>query len=222
MNIIGMAISFIYFYIVLLSAYKMGKQLEYSRKFAHIMIGNWYFIAIFLFDKLTYASVVPLIFVGYGIYSIYKKKDNFVTGLLRKHNQSAIGIIIFPISLVIILSLSFLYFGSFIPGGIGIAALTYGDSMAALIGIKFPILPFKIGKRTKTLSGCLAMLFFSVVAIYVYKLFLGDYLPFNFPFKFCILLGIVAFLVEIITIFGLDNLTIPLAVFMTYVLLVNT
>lgn len=159
MNILGIAISFIYFYFVLLLAYKMGKHLEYSRKFAHIMIGNWYFIAICLFDQLIYALIVPLFLGGYGMYSICRKKDNIVTGLLRRKNQSAVGIIIFPISLIIMLSLSFVCFGSFIPGGIGIAALTYGDSMAAIIGIKFPILPFRIWKKTKTLSGTFAMFF---------------------------------------------------------------
>lgn len=219
MNILGIEISFIYFYFVLLLAYKMGKHLEYSRKFAHIMIGNWYFIAICLFDQLIYALIVPLFFAGYGMYSICRKKDNIVTGLLRRKNQSAVGIIIFPISLIIMLSLSFVCFGSFIPGGIGIAALTYGDSMAAIIGIKFPILPFRIWKKTKTLSGTFAMFFFSVVSICLYRMILGNYFLFSFPFNFCIILGIVASLVEIITILGLDNLTIPLAVFMTYMLL---
>lgn len=74
-------------------------------------------------------------------------------------------------------------------------------------------------EKDKNIVWNLCNVFLSVVSICLYRMILGNYFLFSFPFNFCIILGIVASLVEIITILGLDNLTIPLAVFMTYMLL---
>ncbi len=216
LNITGIIISFTYFCTILLASYKIRHWHEYSRKLAHIMIGNWYLLCFLLFDELIYALITPAVFVIYGTYSIYSKKENFITTLLRDNNTSSLGIILFPISLMIILTASAYCFGSFIHGGIAIMPLTYGDSMAALIGKNFPILSFKIGSNKKSLSGCLSMLIFSIVAIYIYNAVFGKCYLLDVPFYLIIILGAVATLTEFVTPSDYDNVSVPLVVFTVF------
>lgn len=220
MEVIAIIASFFYFFVILYVAQKIGKNLELSRKFAHIMIGNWYVIAILLFRTLIHSLIVPAFFAFLSIYSIcFKGKANIITSLLRKEQGSGLGIILFPISLMIILTISFINYNSFVPGGIGVMALTYGDSAAALIGKKFPILSFSIGKRKKTLSGCMAMFFFSMISILAFGRLFYLYLPVKITFLPLLFFSITAVIVEMITPFGIDNLSIPVSIFIVYMLL---
>jgi len=216
LNITGIIISFTYFCTVLFASYKIRHWHEFSRKFAHIMIGNWYLMCFLLLDNLIYALITPAVFVIYGTYSIYNKKENYITSLLRDGDTSSFGIILFPISLMIILTASTYCFGSFIHGGIAVMALTYGDSMAALVGKNCPIISFKIGSNKKSISGCLSMFIFSTVSIYIYKsVFYKHYLP-DIPFHSIIFLGAMAALTELVTPSNYDNISVPLVVFTVF------
>ena len=69
-NIIGMVLSIIYMGIVMVIAPKVEKfGKEYSRKFIHIMLSNWWFIAMFTFDNIIWASILPVafIFINYAL-----------------------------------------------------------------------------------------------------------------------------------------------------------
>ena len=220
MDIYGVIVSFLYFYLVLITAQKIGKNVEISRKYAHIMIGNWYIIAILVFRKLVPSLIVPTFFAVYGADSIYfRKNEDFITSLLRKGNGSGIGIVLFPISLIIMLISSFLYYHSFVPGGIGVMALTYGDSMAALIGETLPIFCFTINNKKKSLFGCTAMTIFSMISIFLYEQLFYSRLPYEISFPALIVIGGVAGIIELITPSGFDNLSIPVAIFACYILL---
>ena len=63
-NIFGILASIIFIAIVIISASffeKAGK--EASRKFIHIMLANWWFIAMMYFDNVFFAMLVPAIFI---------------------------------------------------------------------------------------------------------------------------------------------------------------
>ena len=73
MNWLGLLVSFTYIALVIVSAKifeKKGKEI--SRKFIHIMLGNWWIIAMFFFDNVWFASIGPAVFVVVN-YLSYKK-----------------------------------------------------------------------------------------------------------------------------------------------------
>ena len=58
MNWLGLLVSFGYIALVIVSAKlfeKKGK--EASRKFIHIMLGNWWIIAMYSFDNVWFAAI---------------------------------------------------------------------------------------------------------------------------------------------------------------------
>ena len=64
MNWLGEIVSFAYIALVIVCAKlfeKKGKEI--SRKFIHIMLGNWWIIAMIFFDNVWFASFGPAVFV---------------------------------------------------------------------------------------------------------------------------------------------------------------
>ena len=64
MNIIGIIASYLYVGLVIAGGKifeKRGK--ESSRKFIHIMLGNWWIIAMYFFTNVWSAIFVPITFV---------------------------------------------------------------------------------------------------------------------------------------------------------------
>jgi phytol kinase len=121
------------------------------------------------------------------------------------------GLIYYPISLlVLVLMFSFGYVPRSVCG-MAFFSMGYGDGLAALIGKKF-------GKRTiseisgrKTYVGSLTMFLVSVVVFAGFSLFYGlEWL--NSPEGIMLVLcsGAVATLLEAMTPWGLDNLTVPI------------
>ena len=63
-NILGIIISFAYIAILMLSAKYFEKlDKEASRKFIHILLSNWWLIAMAFFDNLVFAMIPPIAFV---------------------------------------------------------------------------------------------------------------------------------------------------------------
>ena len=73
MNCLGILVSYLYIGIIIVGAKlfeKIGK--EASRKFIHIMLGNWWIVAMIFFTNVWFASFVPATFVIIN-YLSYKK-----------------------------------------------------------------------------------------------------------------------------------------------------
>ena len=71
-NVFGILVSIIFIGIVLVSARvfeKAGK--EASRKFIHIMLSNWWIIAMVFFDNVFFAALMPALFIVIN-YASYK------------------------------------------------------------------------------------------------------------------------------------------------------
>lgn len=208
------AISLLYWIMVIIIASKIFKtNLELNRKFVHIMISNWWFMAISFFDKFIYASVVPLIFVFINSYATFGKSKHFVAGLKRDSTDFSLGLICYPIGYLVALYLAYNYCGN--PAGIGIMALGYGDGFAAIIGKKFDFMPYYICGNKKTISGTIGMFLCTFISVLVYCSF------FNIePIIYIALISaFVGSVVEAVAIKGTDNILIPLTVVLSYIIL---
>lgn len=221
MNFWGVILSFGYFFALLIISQRLSfLSLEGKRKFVHILLGNWWFMVLAFFDQVVYASIVPASFIVINYMSLKRnKKGGLLSELERKKtNSKSYGIIIYPVSMLLLIILSFEVFHDIRIGGIGLLALSYGDGFAALAGKRFNYVPFEIWGNKKTLSGSIAMLLATFISVSIYLritqlqvTLLGVAIP-------AFWIAIVSTASELITPFGIDNLAIPISAVLVYYL----
>ncbi len=179
---------------------------EGSRKFIHIGVANWWLLAMFFFDQSTYyfAMIPPLTFIGLNYVSY---RLNLVKAMERDSQTSNdLGTVYYAISLFIITFISF-YFDRLMIGALAILVMGYGDGLSAVFGKQFKSVKLY---QHKSLIGFMTMLLVSLV--------IGIIL-FPFSWYFIILIAFAAAFVELYTPKGLDNLSVPLLVFLLGVML---
>ena len=209
MNWIGILVSYLYIGLVIVGAKifeKRGK--EASRKFIHIMLGNWWFIAMYYFTNVWFAAFVPLTFVIIN-YLSYKKG---IIKVMERDKQEGLGTVYYALSLLILVIISFGIFKNPALGLIPTLVMAYGDGLAAVLGKLIKSKTYKIGDSKKSLAGSLTMF---IVA----TLLIGGYLAFSHQMVFwksahwplvSVMMGFVMTCIEAVSIKGTDNITVPL------------
>ena len=210
-NIFGLIVSFVFIGIVIVSAKifeKSGK--EASRKYIHIVLSNWWIIAMVFFDSPVWASIGPLVFVFVN-YASYK--FNLIKSMERDESEKdGLGTVYYALTLLI---LAILMFGPLVNfknvwgpmiGLAGIAVMGYSDALAAIVGKSVKSPSYKISTTTKTLAGSFAMFCTTFIIISGFLVYSGIA---NWFWK-AILISVVDTVLEAISIKGTDNLTVPL------------
>lgn len=202
-NLLGIIVSYIFIGIVIIAAKffeKAGE--ETSRKFIHIMLANWWFIAMYFFTNAFWASLVPMSFVIIN-YISYKK--NLISVMERKE-QDGLGTVYYAISLLII---SIIAFGIIKKPEIGLCPILimgYGDGLAAVIGKSIKSYEYKILETKKSIAGSTTMFLISFIILAIFLYTTGN----NLWILKSIILAVILTIVEAISIKGTDNLTIPI------------
>ena len=211
LNIEGEIISFLFIlssFILSIPFYKINP--EYSRKVIHIMLGNFYFIALFYFTEWYFACFGPFVFIFVNYFSV---KYRYIKLMLR-HNKkdekgkiyNDYGTVYYAISLTIITMYSWkikrpeMGIGPFL-------SMAFGDGFACIMGSNIKS-PYKIifGAK-KSLIGCLTMFF---MCFLIYKIFFW-YFNINAGFIKAFFLGIISMILEAVSPYSTDNLTVPIA-----------
>lgn len=206
-NVFGIIVSIIFIAIILASAKlfeKAGK--EASRKFIHIMLSNWWIIAMVFFDNVFYATILPAMFIVIN-YASYKM--DIIKVMERdegEENKESLGTVYYAISLCILAIVTFGPLKNPLVGLCGIAVMGYGDGLAAVIGQSIKSPEYKIGENKKTLAGSAAMF---LVTLIIMAGFLTYNEATNIAIK-SILVAILMTIVEAVSIKGTDNITVPL------------
>lgn len=204
MNAVGLALSFFFIITLLLVGWFFYRYKFFSkeswRKFIHIGVSSWWFILILTIDNLFVALIGPLLFVVVNSVFVTKGWVDLIGIGDKKRN---LGLIYFPITLVVMVYLGYSNLVPLWACGMGWFAMGYGDGLAALFGRKY-------GKRkflaSNTVLGSTVMFVstFCVIALFTYFYELGS--PFSFK---TVAIAVVATAVEALTPWGLDNLTVP-------------
>ena len=202
-NLIGIMVSYVFIALILISAKmfeKSGK--EATRKYIHIMLCNWWFIASYFFTNVIWACMVPLSFVVINYWS-YKKG---IIDIMEREStqQDGLGTVDYAISLFVLSIFSFGILKRPEIGLVGVLTMGYGDGLAAVMGQTIKSKEYQIGSSKKTVVGSATM--FVVTAIIV-SIFLM-HTPFWYIKAFVVSLLIT--MVEAISIKGTDNLTVPI------------
>jgi len=189
---------------------KRGVSPETCRKLVHILLSNWIILALFMFESVWFAIVVPGCFVVLNSYS-YRK--GLFAGIEREQDNTP-GTVWYAVSLLV-LCLAGWSLGQPWIAACGILAMGYGDGLAALIGMRWGKRKMPAPYHEKTMEGCVAVLFFAglsvgiVCAVFAPEIALAA--------AFCS--GVIAMAAELYSPRGEDNLTLPICVAITVLLM---
>ena len=212
-DILGLLFVYVYVAILLLISEKvLNKYPQFSRKFLHIMVGNILFI-LPLFNTwwvITFLAAAPFIPLTY-LMSPYSPIKS-VRGKISMSGHG-LGLVYYAISWTI---LALLFFNKPWIIAVGIAAMSYGDGMASLIGQKFGERKYNVFGDTKTYEGSAAMFITLIITLGGVLIYYGV-LPPNY--LIIVFVAFIATLLEGITPKGLDNLTSCFGAVATYILL---
>ena len=209
-NIEGEIISITFILLVFILAIPFYKiKPEYSRKVIHIMLGNFYFIALLYFTEWYFAFLGPFIFIFINYFSVKYK----IIKLMLRHEKEKenitikkdYGTVYYAISLTIIT----IYSWKINKPNVGLCpflSMAFGDGLACLIGgaIKSPYKIIFGSKKSLAGSGAMFIISFALFGIYF------CYYNIRFWIIKGLFMGICSMILEAFSPFGIDNLTVPL------------
>ena len=217
-DIIGVLV--VYGYVALLLAVTekvLVKHPETSRKVLHIMVGN---IA-FLLPIFVTREIMALVAAGPFIVLTFLISPYTPFKSIRGKTSSAghsMGLVYYAITWTV---LAYLFFDHMIVIAIGIFAMSYGDGLASLVGVKYGKHKYNIAGDEKSFIGTIAMFVSTLgtmlVAIVYYNLVQGTGFAFTpVSIGFLALFAAAGAIVEGFTPKGLDNLTVPFVIAAMY------
>ena len=211
-NIKIILLSLVYISIVLAAATLIAKKTkgasENSRKFIHILLGNWVFFTPF-FTKFWPLIIVPLVFILVNTLSL---RHNIISAMER--DDDSLGTVYYPISMVVLSGAGFILGWRTLPF-IGLLTMAYGDGLAAVVGQRW-------GKRRlfsfapkKSLIGSAMVLVtsFIITAVCLYAFQgTGNLRIVTSPIIIfiAVLTSILSTFIELTGEKGCDNLTLPI------------
>ena len=204
-NLYGILVSILYIGLIFVASKLFTKvSKEASRKFIHIMLSNWWVIAMVFFDNMWWAAFLPAVFV---VINFLSYKFNIIKVMERdEEEKDGLGTVYYAISLLILALITFGPLQNPIIGLVGIAVMGYGDGMAAIVGksVKSPAYTFLSNK--KTVAGSIAMFIITLIIVSGAL----SYLTVSHCLIKAFIIAIISTFVEAVSIKGTDNLTIPL------------
>ena len=213
MTLLGLLLVYGIFAILLIISEKvLNKYPTFSRKFLHILVGNVLFILPLFTSQfvIAFITAAPFIILTFLMspYSPIKLHDRISS------SGHGLGLVYYAISWTV---LAFFFFDQPWIIAVGIAAMSYGDGMAALIGKSYGKHKYKIFGDKKSFEGSIAMFLVLIATLGVVLAYYHVSIA-NF-----IIIPIVAFVATIfegITPKGLDNITACFSAVGTYLLLI--
>jgi phytol kinase len=203
---IALLLAFVYVFVILALGEGLRRGLhlsvDFTRKFVHIGVGMVAFLLVALFNDWRFAIIPPLVFIVIN-YISYRRQifAGMETGV-----KGELGTVYFPISFSILILLLWSQPALLV---VSLMPLTWGDAFAAIIGSRFGRHKFTVINETRSVEGSITMFAFSFAATFV------ALLVFLTPLATALMLAfgmaLTAALVEAISPFGIDNLTVPLA-----------
>ena len=180
---------------------------EVARKIVHIGVSNWFFIYAHVFEKDSW----PVF--GLVCFTLINATMN-LSGVLSKlmaqeSTKRNWGLVQYPISIILLIVIRRLGFGDMCALGCAVLGMGYGDGLASLVGrhVRSP----KLWKDSrKTVAGSVTMAVVTFIVVLLVKHFYGNGGNILLSAAVC---SIGATLVEALTPFGLDNISVPLTIY---------
>ena len=164
---------------------------ELKRKIVHIGVSNFAFIYLYVFES----DLMPVL--GLCAFAVI----NLAVAVKQKSRRY--GTVLFPISVVILITAKSLGFGTARDVACATLAMGWGDGLAALVGMcagktKMPLCDKKTVVGSFTVFACVMLCI----------VFVGGKSPLQ-----ALAVSVIAVLAEAYTPYGLDNVSVPAVVF---------
>ncbi len=190
-----------------------GYSVEFTRKFIHIAVGMWAYGTVLMFERRTFAIIPPAAFIALNALSYWQGTFK----AMETGEKGQLGTIYFPISFVALIWLLWgrphLLVASLMP-------MTWGDALAAVVGRRFGKRRYTVAGSTRSLEGSAAMFFVSWVATLVPLLLLPTQpIAPLVAVMAAAVTALAATVVEAVSPWGIDNLTVPAVSALALVLL---
>ncbi|MGX8176810.1 diacylglycerol/polyprenol kinase family protein [Exiguobacterium artemiae] len=182
---------------------KMQVSPETVRKWIHIAVGHWVFLALAWMEH-WYVAVTPLLF--FTLVNLITLKRG--KGKMNQVDRRSYGTVYYPISLAVLI----VFFFEQEPMALvaGSMVLAWGDGLAALVGKRFGKTFYTRGKIQRSFEGSIAMFLASFLVLTVTFLFYEE--PTWLAVSYGFLLANIATLIEAVSYRDTDNLLIPLTI----------
>lgn len=184
---------------------------EIARKIVHIGVSNWFFIYCLVFES----DLWPII--GLAGFAVINAVMNMSGGLHVLMGQESTkrnwGLVQYPISIIILIMLRHFGVGDMVCVGCGVLGMGYGDGLASIVGMKVKSghMP---GQKKKTIAGSVTMAVVTFVIVLTLNLAYRQGVAFARVALVSLLAAICATFVEAYTPLGLDNISVPLTIYL--------
>jgi phytol kinase len=136
-----------------------------------------------------------------------------------EERRKNLGTIYFPISLLILVILSFSGVLPLYAAGTGILVMGYGDGLASLFGEQYGKWNFPIWDSRKSYVGTSVMFTATAAVVISMTLLFGPSFRFLELAAVAFVIAAVSTFIELITPWGLDNITVPIGTAFLYTLI---
>ena len=158
-DLVGVVAVYVYVAVLIIFTEKIfsKKYPVQSRKFLHIMTGNIAFI-LPLFETswiMAFIAAGPFI-----LFTFLMSPYSPIKSIRGKTSEAGhgLGLVYYAITWTV---LAYVFFDHRVVIAMGILAMSYGDGLASLIGIKYGKQKFTVFRDTKSYVGSLSMFFFT-------------------------------------------------------------
>ena len=218
MDLAGVAVVYIYVAIMLIVTEKaLSKYPLASRKILHVMVGNIAFLLPIFQTKEVMAFLAAGPFILFTFLMSPYTPIKSIRGKTSAAGHS-MGLVYYAVTWTI---LAYLFFDNMVVIAIGILAMSYGDGLASLIGVKYGKRKYNIFGDEKSYIGSFTMFIVTFVMMVVAILICKTVFPYELTIT-CEILAIlacisfIAAIAEGITPKGFDNISVPLIVAFCY------
>ena len=203
---LGYLLSLGYGVVCLLFAFllsRVGVNKRVTRKTVHILIGFEWVILYHFHGASVHFLAVCLAFLLLLAFA-YKKN---LLKMISSEGDNAPGTVYYAVSMSVMAAISIFEPRFILPFGVAVFATSLGDGFAGLLGQLVSKSNPKIFKE-KTLVGAVSNFVFSFGSAAAFMLVFPEM---NLEFYHCLLIGLLAVGVELVSAFGLDNIMLPLS-----------
>ena len=201
----------IIFLISFITKRQFPKQKELTRKIIHIGVGPLIPLAWWIGISKEVAIIISFIIT---IILLINKKLNIITAIEEVERKSY-GTIAYAISITILIS--FFWNDQITAIFAGVLVMAFGDGFAGLIGKKLKSKNWRILEQKKSFAGTVTMAIVTLIVLTCITLVIGE----QFQIIKILTISFLAVSLEQISIWGIDNITVPIGVALSWILLMQ-
>ena len=197
---------------VALFFYKIGLSKKYTRKIVHILVGfEWYILYTFMGNSYHF-------FIVCAVFTVLLAVSHFAKLLpaMSSDGDNNPGTVYYGLSMTVMSFICMFVPSLMLPFGLGIFCTSLGDGFAGIVG---QLITRKNPKlfRNKSLFGFATNLVVSFATALVFNVVFHSSMPVPLNVWQCLLIALVSASVELVGVFGLDNIFVTLSVaFLTW------